>query len=103
MRHSPQVRHAREELYLEPDGGEYVIATNDRSSQKNLRTVFEKILRRANVDPWERLFQNLRASRETELAQQQPLHLVTAWLGNTPQVAMESLPASPRHRLRQGG
>lgn len=85
-----QVRHALDELYLEPDGGEYVISTNDRSSQKNLRTVFEKILKRANVDPWERLFQNLRASRETELAKLYPLHLVTAWLGNTPKVAMES-------------
>ena len=85
----PEVRQALGELYLEPDGGEYVIATNDRSSQKNLRTVFEKILRKAGVDPWQRLFQNLRASRETELAQDHAIHLVTAWLGNTPKVAME--------------
>ena len=85
----PEVRQALEELYLEPDGGEFVIATNDRSSLKNLRTVFEKILRKAGVDPWQRLFQNLRASRETELAQEYAIHLVTAWLGNTPKVAMD--------------
>ena len=85
----PEVRHVLGELYLEPDGGEFVIATNDRSSQTNLRTVFEKILRKAGVDPWQRLFQNLRASRETELAQDHAIHLVTAWLGNTPKVAME--------------
>ncbi len=85
----PEVRQALDELYLEPDGGEFVISTNDRSSQKNLRTVFEKILRKAGVDPWQRLFQNLRASRETELVQEHTIHLVTAWLGNTPKVAME--------------
>jgi integrase len=85
----PEVRQTLEELYLEPDGGEFVISTNDRSSQKNLRTVFEKILRKAGVDAWQRLFQNLRASRETELAQEHAIHLVTAWLGNTPKVAME--------------
>ena len=86
----PEVRSALSELYLEPDGGEHVISTNDRSSQKNLRTVFEKILKRAGVDAWPRLMQNLRSSRETELAQQFPIQTVTAWLGNTPKVALEN-------------
>ncbi len=85
-----EVRQVLDELYLEPDGGEFVIATNDRSSQKNLRTVFEKILRKAGVDPWPRLMQNLRSSRETELAREYPLQTVTAWLGNTPKVALET-------------
>ena len=85
-----EVRQVLDELYLEPDGGEFVIATNDRSSQKNLRTVFEKILRKAGVDPWPRLMQNLRSSRETELAREYPLQTVTAWLGNTPKVALEN-------------
>ena len=70
--------------------GEHVIGTNDRSSAKNLRTTFEKILKRAGVDAWPRLMQNLRSSRETELAQQFPIQTVTAWLGNTPKVALEN-------------
>ena len=86
----PEVRHVLDELYLEPDGGEFVISTNDRSSQKNLRTVFEKILRKAGVDPWPRLMQNLRSSRETARAREYPLQTVTAWLGNTPKVALEN-------------
>ena len=45
------------------------------------------ISRKAGVEPWPRLFQNLRASRETELANSFPLHVVTSWLGNTPSVA----------------
>ena len=55
----------------------------------NLRTQFERIVKRAGLDPWPRLFHNLRASRETELAQAYPIHAVTAWLGNTPRVALK--------------
>ena len=54
----------------------------------NLRTTFQKIVRRAGLKPWPRLFHNLRASRETELAEIYPLQVVTGWLGNTPAVAM---------------
>ena len=39
--------------------------------------------------PWPRLFQNLRASRETELANTFPLHVVAAWSGNSPTVALK--------------
>jgi integrase len=33
----------------------------------NLRTTFEKIVKRAGLTPWPRLFHNLRSSRQTEL------------------------------------
>ena len=46
----------------------------------NLRTQFEKIIRRAGVDAWPKLWQNLRASRETELCEQHPLHVVCQWI-----------------------
>ena len=55
----------------------------------NLRTTFGKIVRRAGLQPWPRLFQNLRASRETELMEVFPIHVVTEWLGNTQSVAMK--------------
>jgi len=35
-----------------------------------------------------RLFQNLRSSREAELAELFPLPVVTGWLGNSPKVAL---------------
>ena len=50
---------------------------------------FEKIVRRAGLQPWPRLFHNLRASRETELVESFPVQVVTSWLGNTPKVAMQ--------------
>jgi len=85
---------------LAEPGEEYVVggkqgAVYRESSQgpngwvgTNLRTTFEKVIRRAGLDQWPRLFQNLRASRETELMQKHPIRVVTAWIGNTPKIAL---------------
>jgi len=63
------------------------VVTRYRSAAQNLRTTFERIIHAAGLKPWPRLFQNLRATRETELAARFPLHVVTAWMGNTEAVA----------------
>jgi integrase len=59
-----------------------------RQANSNLRTQLERIIKRAGVAPWPRLFHNLRSSRQTELAEQYPLHIVCAWLGNTQAIAV---------------
>ena len=71
------------------DGTEYVI-TKYRKSNVNLRTQFQKIIKRAGLKPWPKLFQNLRSTRETELMESWPEHVVCKWIGNTKAVAMES-------------
>ncbi len=53
----------------------------------NLRTTFEKIVKRAGLTPWPRLFHNLRSSRQTELAERFPSHVVCDWLGNSEDIA----------------
>ena len=53
----------------------------------NLRTQFEKIIKRAGQTPWPRLWHNLRASRQTELEDRFPSHVVCAWLGNSEAIA----------------
>ncbi len=58
-----------------------------RDSTTNLRTTMMKIIRRAGLEPWPKLFQNLRSTRETELADQYPLQVVCAWIGNSQAVA----------------
>jgi len=63
------------------------VITRYRDSTQNLRTTFQKILKRAGLKPWPKLLQNLRSTRETELAETFPLHAVTAWLGNSQLVA----------------
>jgi integrase len=55
----------------------------------SLGSRFAKIIKRAGLKRWPRLFHNLRASRETELAAEYPIHVVTAWLGNTPKIALK--------------
>jgi hypothetical protein len=57
-------------------------------TKTKLRTQMGRILERASIKLWPKLFQNLRSTRETELVQQgHPIHVVCAWLGNTPKVA----------------
>ena len=59
------------------------------NARANMRTPFVTILLRAGIVPWPKLFHNLRATRQTELCQQFPQHVVCAWLGNTHAVATE--------------
>ncbi|MDY3561966.1 site-specific integrase [Gemmata sp. JC673] len=78
------------------EGSEYVVPKEYRERAEgerewngaNLRTTFGKIVRRAGVDPWPRIWHSLRASCESDLAQSFPLATVTKWLGNTPSVAL---------------
>ena len=58
-----------------------------RDANSNLRTQLLRIIGRAGVDPWPKLFQNLRSTRQTELAEEYPLHVGTAWIGNSKAVA----------------
>lgn len=71
-----------------PEGTEYII-TRYRENNANLRTQFERIIKRAGVKKWHKLFQNLRASRETELWEEYPLKTACEWIGNSPKVALE--------------
>jgi hypothetical protein len=59
----------------------------------NLRTHLQRIIRKAGLEPWPKLFQNLRSTRETELAEQFPIHVVCRWIGN-------SQPVAARHYLQ---
>jgi len=78
--------HLREVFELAEPGAEYVI-TRYRRSNQNLSTQLRRIIKRAGLTPWPKLYQNLRASRETELAETFPLHVVCAWIGNSQAVA----------------
>jgi integrase len=69
-------------------GPVYCIARH-RLVSANLRTTGRKIIRRAGLVPWERTFQNLRASAEMDLTQQFPLHVCSEWLGHSGATAMK--------------
>lgn len=65
---------------------EYVIARY-RSTDTNLRQPFAAIIAKAGVTRWQKPFQNLRSTRQTELAEMFPSHVVCAWIGNSQRVA----------------
>lgn len=83
----PELKQTLTDVFDQAEPGTEYVITRYRDSNANLRTQFERIIRRAGLEPWEKLFQNMRSTRETELAETYPLHVVTAWLGNSEPVA----------------
>jgi len=73
--------------FEEAEPGDTYCITRYRQDNANLRTQAHRIIRRAGLKPWPRTFQNLRSSRETELTETFPLHVVTAWIGNSALIA----------------
>ena len=73
------------------DADAYRAAANTPSGWKNanLRTQFLKLLAKADIEPWPRLFHSMRASRQTELTESFPSHVVCSWLGNSEEVAKD--------------
>lgn len=74
----------------EPDAV-YVVARyrGKTASDINLGQQAHRIIRLSGLQPCERTFHNLRASRQTELSEQYPAHVVCAWMGNTETVARD--------------
>lgn len=74
------------------DADEYRKAAQTATGWKNanLRTQFLKLLAKAGVSPWPRPFHSMRASRQTELQEEFPTHVVCSWIGNSEEIAKES-------------
>jgi len=85
----PELRHLLEDAFeLAEPCADHVI-TRYRDAKKNLRTQLTRIVKRAGLKPWPKLFHNLRATRETELAESFPAHVFCAWIGNSQMVAQK--------------
>lgn len=83
----PELRPYLEAVWEDAEPGTEFLITRYRSVEQNLRTTFQKIIRRAGLKPWPKPFQNLRSSRATELANEYPAHVAAAWLGHSTVVA----------------
>ena len=83
----PELRPYLEAVFdLAPEGSTHVI-TRYRDTNTNLRTQLMRIILVAGIDPWPKLFQNLRSTRQTELVEEYPSHVVCGWIGNSKAVA----------------
>ncbi|QOV92540.1 site-specific integrase [Humisphaera borealis] len=71
-----------------PEGSIYVISRY-RDAAMNLRTQLVRYITAAGLTPWPKPWQNMRATRATELADLYPSHVCAGWLGHTEAVADE--------------
>ncbi|HZZ71574.1 MAG TPA: site-specific integrase, partial [Pirellulales bacterium] len=84
----PYLKAAWQEWQQSGRQDDYVIKTDDREGKHtNWRTWLEKAIKKAGRKQWPKLFQNMRSTRETELCETFPLHVVAKWIGNSPAVA----------------
>jgi integrase len=85
----PELKPYLEEAFeLAEPGTEFVI-NRYRSCNANLRTQLMRIIKRAGLKPWGKPFQNLRSTRETELMETFPAHVVCGWIGNSEAIALK--------------
>ena len=84
----PELQAVLEEGKVNAGDSPFVI-TRYREATQNLGTTFRKIVNRAGLKPWPKLFQNLRSTRQTELCEEFPSHAVCEWIGNSERVAKE--------------
>ncbi len=85
----PELRPHLLTVAEEAEPGTKWLITRYRHANSNLRTEFNRIVRKAGLTPWPKLFNNLRKSRQTELTDRFAEHVVCAWMGNSEQVARE--------------
>lgn len=85
---APRLAPLLEDLYELADDDEPRLFPTVRGPS-NLRTTMQKIIARAGLAPWPRLFQNLRASWATDWASAFPNHDAASWLGHSPMIAAQ--------------
>ncbi len=83
----PELREILDQAHEAAADGEKWVVPSLRSPSKNLRTHFKRIIARAGLKPWPRLFQNLRSSRATDWVEVFPSHTVASWLGHSTAIA----------------
>jgi integrase len=82
----PELRGTLSEAFdLAADGAVHVVARYRQG--QNLRTQLNRIIQSAAMVPWPKPFNNLRASRRTELQEMFPSHVIDSWLGHSTKVA----------------
>ena len=83
----PELQPLFQEAFEKAEPGTVYMIETRRLDRHDLGEKLNQIIRKAGLTPWPRTFSNLRASRETELAAKYPIHVVCAWLGNSPTIA----------------
>ncbi|MBY0375039.1 MAG: site-specific integrase [Bryobacteraceae bacterium] len=103
-------KHLEEAFELAEPGQTHVIGDNHLAKAPrptgwkscNLRTTFGKLIKRAGLEAWPRLFHNLRSSRETELLEKFPVHVVALWMGHDAKVSLKHYAQTTDEHFERG-
>ena len=74
----PEFRPYLMDVFEQAEAGTTYVITRYRDKNANLRTQLKRIIRKAGLMTWPRLFHNLRSTRQTELTERFPTHVVAA-------------------------
>ena len=85
----PRVKPYLDAVWEQAEAGTEFVITRYRRGNQNLRTTFAKIIRRAGLTPWPKLFANLRANCSTEVDREFGHHLESVWIGHSARIAKE--------------
>ncbi len=83
----PELRPHLEAAWDAAEVGEVYACPQYANANQMYRKTMLEIVRRAGLTPWPKIFQNCRSTRETELVERFPLHVVCGWIGNSPKIA----------------
>ncbi len=86
---APELRVILQDLYDGTEEGVIPVVPRLHDPRLNMRTQFERIIVKASVQPWPRLFHNMRASCATDWVERFPAHVVAGWLGHSPLIAAQ--------------
>jgi len=86
----PELAKLLDERYAQAEEGEtLVLPMLAKCTDTALRQLLVRAIVRAGVQPWPRPWHNMRATRQTELADHFPGHVVCNWLGNNETTAIK--------------
>ena len=85
----PELRAYLLKVFDEAEPGSEYVISRYRGGACNLRTQLGRIIRKAGLEVWPKPWHNLRSTRQTELAERYPIHVVCQWIGNSRAVAQE--------------
>lgn len=85
----PELRDELEKLFLsdESEGTYFVINRYPKRAKTNLGTQFDRIGKRAGLEKFPRPFDNMRASRSTEIDEQFGAYRESLWIGHSIKIA----------------
>jgi len=83
----PELRPLFQDAFDKAEDGAVYCIERHRNVEINLRTQLSRIIKRAGLEPWPKLFQNCRSTRLFKMTGGN-VKAVCSWIGNTPAVAL---------------